>query len=114
MSKNDSEELAAVSALPGFQPRKPVYFEQEVIDHLVGIVLELGAEMWTLRDRMAYMEELLRDANSPFLAELDRGRPSDALQAKLAEDRKAFIARVYGRLYSRYGGDKAEHKTAPM
>ncbi|NJN36057.1 MAG: class I SAM-dependent methyltransferase [Nitrospiraceae bacterium] len=115
MSKNNSaDELAYVRDLPGFKPNNPVYFEQEAIDHLIGIVLELGGELWTLRDRMAYMEELLRDSGSAVLEKLDAGRPSDALQAKLSAERKEFISRVYSRLYSRYGGDKAQHTTAPM
>ncbi|MBK6599195.1 MAG: hypothetical protein IPG25_15470 [Proteobacteria bacterium] len=112
--KNGADELAYVRDLPGFKPNNPTYFEQEAIDHLIGIVLELGGELWTLRDRMAYMEELLRDSGSKVLEKLDAGRPSDALQAKLSAERKEFISRVYSRLYSRYGGDKAQHTTAPM
>jgi hypothetical protein len=111
---NSTDGLAYVRDLPGFKPNSPVYFEQEAIDHLIGIVLELGAELWTLRDRMAYMEELLRESGTDVLAKLDTGRPSDALRDTLSTERKEFISRVYSRLYSRYGGDKAQHTTAPM
>ncbi|HPF27776.1 MAG TPA: hypothetical protein P5528_01040 [Steroidobacteraceae bacterium] len=114
MAKNGANEFDYVRDLPGFKPNNPVYFEQEAIDHLIGIVLELGGELWTLRDRMAYMEELLRDSGVKVLDKLDSGRPSDELQEKLAAERQAMISRIYGRLYSRYGGDKAQHTTAPM
>ena len=107
MTNNSNDTLAYVRDLPGFKPNNPTYFELEAIDHLVGIVLELGAELWTVRDRLAYMEELLRGSGSVVLQELDKGRPSEELQAKLAVERKQFITRVYARLYSRYGGDKA-------
>ena len=114
MTEKGSGEFDYVRDLPGFKPNNPVYFEQEAIDHLIGIVLELGGELWTLRDRMAYMEELLRESGAQVLDKLDTGRPSDELQTKLAAERKQMISRIYGRLYSRYGGDKAQHTTAPM
>jgi hypothetical protein len=111
---NSPDGLPYVRDLPGFKPNNPVYFEQEAIDHLIGIVLELGAELWTVRDRMAHMEELLRESGTDVLTKLDTGRPSDSLQGKLSTERKEFISRVYSRLYSRYGGDKAQQTTAPM
>jgi hypothetical protein len=98
--------------LPGYERGNPVYFENEVIDHLLGIVLELGAEIWTLRDRQAFTEELLREQGLDLGERLQTGRPSDALQAKLKAEREAMIKRIYGRLYSRYGGDKADLKPA--
>ena len=48
------------------------------------------------------------------LEDLDQGKPSDELQAKLAAERQAMIQQVYGRLYSRYGGDKAAATDAFM
>ena len=90
----------------------PVYFDNEVIDHLVSIVLELGAELFVTRDRLARLEEQLASAELMTPAELDQSRPSPELQERLKQERQAFIQRVYGRLYSRYGGDKASGQTA--
>jgi len=104
--------LQALRALPGFERGNPAYFENEVLDHLLGIVLELGAELWVVRDRQAFTEELLREQGIDLAARLQAGRPSDDLQAKLKAEREAMIKRVYGRLYSRYGGDKAAQKAA--
>jgi hypothetical protein len=105
-------EEATLRGLPGYTRGNPVYFENEVIDHLLGIVLELGAELWVVRDRQAFTEELLREQGIDLGERLQNGRPSEALQASLKAEREAMIKRVYGRLYSRYGGDQAELKPA--
>ncbi len=110
MHKNG--ELDYVRGLPGFERGNPIYFENEMIDHLVGIVLELGAEMWVLKDRQAFLEELLSNEGKMSLEALGESRPSDPLREKLSQDRQEFIRRVYGRLYSKYGGDKADFKSA--
>ena len=102
-----AEEAKWRAELPGYVRGNPIYFETEVIAHLLGIVLELGAEIWTLRDRQAFTEELLREKGIDLTERLQSGRPSDALQAQLKAEREAMIKRLYGRLYSRYGGDKA-------
>ncbi len=109
MAKVKDEKLAYTRELPGYERGDPTYFENEVIDHLIGIVLELGAQLWVTRDRLAFLEEKLAEAGTISLAELDEGRPSEALQARLKAEREAMIRQVYARLYSRYGGDKIEH-----
>ncbi len=114
MSKKDQDDLQYVQDLPGFKPNEPIYFENEVIDHLIGIVLELGAELWVVKDRLAFLEELLEQQGAITSGTLDHERPSETLRATLKEQRQAFIQRLYGRLYARYGGDKAAGKTAPM
>ncbi len=114
MSENSQDDLDYVQELPGFKPNEPIYFDDEVIDHLLGIVLELGAELWVVKDRLAFLEELL-DRHGVITADtLEVERPSEALQAQLKAQRQAFIQRIYGRLYAKYGGDKAAGKTAPM
>ena len=115
MAKVKDEKLAYTRELPGYERGDPIYFENEVIDHLLGIVLELGAQLWVTRDRLAMLEEKLAEAGTVSLEELDEGRPSEALQARLKEQRQAMIRQVYARLYTRYGGDKIEHgSAAPM
>jgi hypothetical protein len=101
-----------VRGLRGFDRGRPVYFDNEVVDHLITVVLELGAEIWVLRDRQAHTEELLAARGIDLAAELDRGHPSDALQARLKGEREQMIARIYGSLYSKYGGDRVTHKAA--
>lgn len=114
MAKVEDAELAYTSQLPGADRGNPNYFENEVIDHLIGIVLELGAQSWVIKDRLAFLEELLAKQGSLSIEDLEQGRPSEELQAKLQTERLAMIQKVYGRLYSRYGGDSAEAVSAPM
>ncbi len=105
MARNESMQ-------PNSEHEAPTYFDDEVVDHLVGIVLELGAELWVTRERLARLEEALENREPVSVAELDQSRPSEALQNRLDEQRQAFIRRVYSRLYSRYGGDAAKGKAA--
>jgi len=114
MAKVSDAELAYTKELPGAERGDPSYFENEVIDHLISIVLELGANQWVMRDRLAFLEEQLAEKGTISLQELEQGRPSEALQAKLSAERAAMIQQVYARLYSRYGGDKLEATSAPM
>ena len=114
MAKVPELELAYTESLPGADRGDPTYFENEVIDHLLGIVLELGAHFWVMRDRLALLEEQLAEKGTITLEDLDQGKPSDALQAKLKAEREAMIQQVYGRLYSRYGGDKLDATNALM
>lgn len=110
MAEKKAMEFSAT--MPGFKPGNPAYFDNEVIDHLVGIVLELGAELSVTRDRLARLEEVLASGDPVSIDELDTGKPSAELQARLDQERQAFIQRVYGRLYAQVGSDKADAKTA--
>lgn len=115
MPKVADQDLAYTRDLPGYDRGDPRYYDNETIDHLVGIVLELGAQLWVTRDRLARLEEQLAKGGSVSLQELDQGRPSPELAARLKEEREAMVQQVYARLFSRYGGDKIDKpKTAPM
>jgi hypothetical protein len=114
MAKVKDSELAYTRDLPGAVRGNPNYFDNEVIDHLIGIVLELGAQSWVIKDRLAFLEELLAKQGSLSIDDLEQGRPSEELQAKLQEERLAMIQKIYGRLYSGYGGDSVDAVSAPM
>jgi hypothetical protein len=109
---NSGDDLDYVQDLPGFKPNSPTYFDNDVVDHLLGIVLDMGAELWVVKDRLAFLEETLEKSGVDVVETLDKGRPSDALQAKLKEQRTQMIQRVYGRLYGSYGGGNAEQRAA--
>lgn len=115
MSKVAEKDLAYTHDLPGYERGDPVYFENEMIDHLVGIVLELGAQLWVTRDRLARLEEQLAKGGNVSLKELDEGHPSPELAARLKDERQAMIQQTYARLFKRYGGDKIDKgMMAPM
>lgn len=115
MTKVPEHDLEYTRDLPGYDRGDPVYYENEMIDHLVGIVLELGAQFWVTRDRLARLEEQLARGGAVSLEELDQGHPSPELAARLKEERQAMIQQVYARLFKRYGGDKIDKgMMAPM
>ena len=115
MTKVAEKDLEYTRELPGYDRGDPVYFENEMIDHLVGIVLELGAQLWVTRDRLARLEEQLAKGGTVSLEALDQGQPSPELAARLKEERQAMIQQVYARLFKRYGGDKIDKgMMAPM
>jgi len=115
MSKVADKDLAYTRDLPGYDRGNPMYYENEMIDHLVGIVLELGAQLWVTRDRLARLEEQLAKGGSVSLQELDQGQPSPELAARLKEERQAMIQQTYARLFKRSGGDKIDKGiVAPM
>ena len=112
MTNKNNNGLEYVKDLPGYDRGYPIYFENELVDHLISIVLELGAELWVVKDRLAHFEEVLSENNKFSLTDLQVGKPSELLQEKLDEERKQMIKRIYGRLYSKYGGELAEEKGA--
>jgi hypothetical protein len=114
MAKVEDSKLAYTRDLPGAIRGNPNYFDNEVIDHLIGVVLELGAQTWVVKDRLAFLEELLAKQGSLSIDDLEQGRPSEELQVKLQAERLEMVQNIYGRLYSRYGGDSVEATGAPM
>ena len=112
MTDKKLNDLDGLENLPGFKRGNPTYFENEVIDHLISITLELGAELWVVKDRLAHVEEVLSEHNKLSLDSLSAGKPSALLQEQLDLERTQIIKRIYGRLYSKYGGDVAEEKSA--
>ena len=112
MIDDKSKDLENFDNLPGFKRGNPTYFENEVIDHLIDITLELGAELWVVKDRLAHLEEILSNENKVSLNSLDNDKPSEELQKKLNNERIQLIKRIYGRLYSKYGGETVDEKSA--
>jgi len=106
--------LEDLQKLPGFKANNPQYFDDPAIDQLMDIVLKLGAELWTLRDRQAMLEEMLAEHGEINLEQLDKGRPSEPLAARLKDEREEFTRRLYGKLFAAYGGDKIEPKSVIM
>jgi hypothetical protein len=95
-----SETMHDLRALPGFKRGHPHYYQEPVIDHLLEIVLQLGAEIWVNRDRQFVMEALLASEGKVTAEMIDAFEPSEEFSERLNEERKAFTERVYGCLYA--------------
>ena len=71
-------------------------------DKLFGVILSLGAEVWTLRDRMNLLEEVLESKGIDVKAAIDeRARDNDRVP-ELERDRDAFMERFLRALNLRF------------
>jgi hypothetical protein len=99
-AKKLSEGLDYVRDLPGFERGHPHYFRDPAIDHLMEIVLQLGAELWVMRDRQLVTEYLLATEGKVTPEMIETFKPSAEMREKLREERKTFTRRVYQSLYA--------------
>ena len=81
------------------------FFADPAIDRLVGMVFALTAEVHVMRDRLALLEDALRQRGVVDIAALDNAIPEGALEERLAADRAALVQNILeglpGRLASK-------------
>src|SRR5688572_5375460 len=81
------------------------FFADPAIDRLVGMVFALTAEVHVLRDRLALLEDALKQRGAVDASLLDAAIPEGALEAKIARERAALVQHVLeglpGRLASK-------------
>ena len=81
---------------PPQPPPEPAFFDNAAIDNLIAVTLELGAELWVVRDRLRVMEKLLAERGVLTPEMLEQYQPAEAELAAAREERDAFVQRVYG------------------
>ena len=102
-AKKLSEGLDYVKDLPGFERGHPHYFKDPMIDHLLEIVLQLGAEMWIIRDRQMVTEHLLATEGKVTPEMIEMFKPSPEFREKMKEERRTYTRRLYQSLYDGIG-----------
>lgn len=70
------------------------FFPDPNVDRVLGVVMELAAEVYVLRDRLHTLEGLLERAGTLDRTELQTYQPSDAERAQRLAERDALIARI--------------------
>lgn len=90
-----SEGLDYVKNLPGYDRGHPHYFKEPMIDHLIEIVLQLGAELWVVKDRQMVTEHLLATQGKVTPEMIEQFKPSPDQLDKLRNERKALTKRLY-------------------
>jgi hypothetical protein len=102
-AKRLSEGLDYVKDLPGYERGHPHYFKDPMIDHLLEIVLQLGAELWIVRDRQMVTEHLLATHGkvTPEMIETFKAPPEFA--ERMREERRTYVRRLYQCLYEGIG-----------
>ena len=102
-AKKLSEGLDYVKDLPGFERGHPHYFKDPMIDHLLEIVLQLGAEIWIIRDRQMVTEYLLTTEGKVTPEMIEAFKPSPEFREKMKVERGTYTRRLYQSLYDGIG-----------
>lgn len=74
----------------------PAFFDHPAIDHLIGVTLELGAELWVQRERMRLMERLLAEKGLVTAQDIAAYQATPEETAELQAERDALVQRLYG------------------
>jgi hypothetical protein len=74
---------------------RPYFFDDPAIDKILNMVVVLGSEVWTLRERLAALEAIQVSQGSLASGELDAHDFSPEDEARLAGERKEFIDSLF-------------------
>jgi hypothetical protein len=75
--------------------KKAHQFEDPGMDTLLGIVLSLGNEVYTLRDRMRIIETMLESKGTISRADIEAYKPTPEEEEEIRKDNDAFMARLF-------------------
>jgi hypothetical protein len=78
--------------------REPAFLPHPVMDRLVEISLELGAQLWIERDRRQTLERILIDRGLLASDAIENYRHTPESQAARERDKNALVARLFGSL----------------
>jgi hypothetical protein len=79
------------------------YFDQVVTDNIMDALIEMAAEMWTIRDRMHILESVLATKGIDAATLIEAHVPSSEINIERKALRDAFIARVFNSFVRRTG-----------
>ena len=71
------------------------FFEAQGVDELVAMVMAMAQELWTVKARMAAIEKVADKHGLPLAQELETLEFDANEQQQLAQQRQAFIDRVF-------------------
>lgn len=92
-------ETEYVKDLPGYETTNPQFFNDPMIDKLLEIVILLGGEIWTNRDRQMVMEHLLATEGVVTPDLIETFKPDEEFEQRSEELRLQFSHRIFGCLY---------------
>ena len=70
------------------------FFPDPNVDRVLGVVMELAAEVYVLRERLETLEAMLERGGTIARAELEEYQPSDDERTQRLVARDALIARI--------------------
>lgn len=74
---------------------RPYFFDDPAVDKILNMVVVLGSEVWTLRERLAALEAIQIRQGSLASGEIDAHDFSPEDEARLAGERKEFIDSLF-------------------
>ncbi len=76
----------------------PAFFDHSVIDNLIAVTMELGAELWVQRERLRVIEQLLGEHGVVTREAIEQYEASPEERERVRRERDAFVQRLYGLL----------------
>ena len=73
-------------------------FEDPALDQLLGLILALGAEVWSLRDRLTLLEQALAQRGTAVSELIEELAADPDRTAAMVADRDAMLERFLGPL----------------
>jgi hypothetical protein len=74
---------------------RPVYLENPLLDKMMGVILELAAQVYVMKDRQAITELFLEEHNIVSRDQLDKWEPTPEQQIEIRKRRDEFMASVF-------------------
>lgn len=87
--------MSSQSAAAPVPAPEPAFFDNPAIDNLIAVTLELGGEVWVLRERLRIMEQLLSTHGKVTTDMIEQYMPSAEEIARTKIARDEFVNRVY-------------------
>ena len=75
--------------------KRPTFFEDQSVDHLMTMILELSTELSVVYSRVDTLERVLQDAKLIDRAKLEAYQPDEKAEAERAEWRTLFLDRLF-------------------
>jgi hypothetical protein len=88
------------------------FFRDPTVDRVLGVVMELAAEVYVLRDRLHTVERLLQDSGTLDLTQLEGYEPTDAERAQRLAERDALISRILAPMHTEYESPAPPYESA--
>ena len=73
---------------------RPVYLDP-VLDKMMGVIVELAAQVYIMKDRMMIMERLLEDKHVMSSEDIEKWQPTPEQQAELRAKRDKYMSTVF-------------------
>ena len=71
------------------------YFDHVVTDNVIDALIELAAEVWTTRDRLMVLEQVLAEQGIDAANLVEAHVPSGTQAAERKAAREAFVAQIF-------------------